>query len=322
MKYPYISTNKCKNCGGEITIKRKRDINKEFCGTGCVGKFFKTKEKEYTNCLNCNKQFVKSSNTKNLYCSIECSNNSKRVEHIRNCEKCGKIFTCNNIAIIKRGNAIFCSHTCSSRKYNFNQNYFDNIDTPNKAYILGFLFADGNVNKKQTEMTIKLHNRDINLLEKIKLEMKSEHPIKKIIQKNKEDQVSFRISSIYLCKKLISHGVVPNKTFIIEFPELKEDLVRHFIRGYFDGDGCIHKIKNRNSFKVTIFTASKSFIKSLTEIMLKNNMKVLTYKHSNGFSMCLNKKEDINNFYNLIYQDAEIFLLRKKNKFPINNEGI
>ena len=46
-KYPYISETKCKNCSGEIIIKRSRDKNNIFCGSGCVGKYLKTKPKEY-----------------------------------------------------------------------------------------------------------------------------------------------------------------------------------------------------------------------------------------------------------------------------------
>ena len=316
MKYPYISENKCKNCQGEILIKRSRDKHKEFCGTACVGKFLHTKEKELVNCNFCDKEFIKTSKTKNLFCSKNCANKNRIVEHERICEKCGERFICHNIAEINRGRARFCSNSCAARKYNFDENYFDNIDTPNKAYILGFLYSDGCVSKKGTEMIIKLHNKDKNLLNQIKEEMKSEHPIKSVIQATREEQVSFRVSSINLCKKLISHGVFPAKTFIIEFPKLEDSLINHFIRGYFDGDGCISKVKNRNSYRVTIFTASKNFMLSFKEIMLKNKIEMQIYERNNGFTMCFSKKELINNFYNFIYASADIFLERKKIKFP------
>jgi hypothetical protein len=314
-KYPYISEKSCKNCNGPILVKRNRDVKNEFCGSACVGKFLHTKEKELTNCNFCKKEFTKTSRTKNLFCSKQCANSSRIVEHKRTCERCGKNFVCHNIADINRGKAKFCSVSCSTRKYSFDENYFNNIDTPNKAYILGFLYSDGCVSKKETEMIIKLHNKDKNILEKIKVEMKSEHPIKSIIQPNRDEQVRFSISSIDLCKKLISHGVVPAKTFIIEFPNLKNELVRHFIRGYFDGDGCISKIKNKNSYRITIFTASKNFMLSLTNVMTQNNINTSVYNRNNGFAICFGKQESIDNFYNFIYTDAEIYLERKKNKF-------
>lgn len=314
-KYPYLSEKICKNCGGNILIKRSRDINKEFCGTGCVGKYLHMKEKQFTNCKYCGKEFIKTSKTKNLFCSKNCSNKSKIVEYKRVCERCGKEFISHNIAEINRGGNRFCSVKCSTRKYNFNENYFNEIDTGNKAYILGFLYADGCISKKKTEMIIKLQNKDKVLLESIKLEMESEHPVKDLTLKNRY-QACFRISSMYMCEKLISHGVAPCKTFTIKFPELKKDLINHFIRGYFDGDGCIYKIKNRNSYAITIFTASKDFMESFKEIMLLNGIIISVYERDNGYAIFFSKKELVDKFYDFIYKDAGIYLERKKNKFP------
>lgn len=65
-KYPYISDNKCKNCNGDILIKRSRDKSNIFCSTKCVGKYCNTKEKEIVYCKLCNKGFVKTSKTKNI----------------------------------------------------------------------------------------------------------------------------------------------------------------------------------------------------------------------------------------------------------------
>jgi hypothetical protein len=96
-KYPFTSEKKCKNCGNFIIIKRNRDLYNEFCGSACVGKFIHTKEKELTNCNFCNKEFIKTSNTKNLFCSKICANKSRIVEHKRICETCGENFINHNI---------------------------------------------------------------------------------------------------------------------------------------------------------------------------------------------------------------------------------
>jgi DNA-binding transcriptional regulator WhiA len=315
-KYPYISDNKCKNCNGDILIKRSRDKSNIFCSTKCVGKYCNTKEKEIVNCKLCNKGFVKTSKTKNIYCSIDCSNKSKKKIYNRYCKRCNKEFTCNNKAEIERGGSLYCSVSCSNRIYNFDHNYFTKIDTPNKAYILGFLYADGCINKKQTEMIIKIHNSDIEILNIIKKEMKSEHPIKIIKQKDREDQVRFGISSIKLCKDLSMFGLFPSKTFNIEFPKIIDNLNRHFIRGYFDGDGSISKIKNRNSYTVTIFTASEMFMKSLRQILYDNKIETNLYKRNNGYAIQFSRRELVDRFFHFIYQDADIFLKRKKYKFP------
>lgn len=316
-KYPYISEKKCKNCSCEIIIKRSRDKNNLFCGSGCVGKYLKTKPKEYVSCNYCKNEFIKSSKSKNLFCSVSCSNKSKVVEYIRFCEKCNKKFIVNNIAEINRGGNRFCSVSCSSRRYNFDENYFDTIDTQNKAYVLGLLYSDGCISKKKTEMIIKLHNKDKIILEEIKEDMKSEHPIKSIIQKNREEQFSFRVSSIKLCKQLISLGVTPNKTLTIKFPELDREYIRHFIRGYFDGDGCISKVKNSNSYIVTIFTASKDFKNSFIEYIEKEiGITTNVYERNNGYAMCFYKKVFILKLYEYFYIDSTMFLDRKKVKFP------
>jgi hypothetical protein len=315
--YPYLSDNRCKNCGGTILIKRSRDKNKEFCGTACVGKYLKSKNKEYVNCNFCGKKFIKTSKTKNLFCSKNCSNKNRIVFHKRICERCGKEFICHNKAEINRGRARFCSLSCSNRIYNFDENYFDFINSPNKAYILGFLYADGCISKKKTEMIIKLHNKDKCLLEKIKLEMKSEHPIKVVKQVNRDNQVKFSISSKKLCENLSAHGLLPNKTFTIEFPKIDENLVRHFVRGYFDGDGCISKVDKRKSFTVTIFTASENFMISLVDFLSKNEIETKVNKRNSGFAIYFGKKELINRFYKLIYDESDIQLDRKKEKFPI-----
>ncbi|MFM2394471.1 MAG: hypothetical protein RLZZ546_2453, partial [Bacteroidota bacterium] len=119
-EYPKILSNKCKCCNGDIIAKRSRDLIKEFCSTGCVGKFHHTKDKEYVECNYCKKEFLKTTKTKNLYCSHNCYSKSKIVEHKLNCLNCDKEFISHNIANIKRGHHKFCSVDCKDfyqRKY-------------------------------------------------------------------------------------------------------------------------------------------------------------------------------------------------------------
>lgn len=71
-KYPYISENKCLCCNGEITIKRSRDVNNKYCSSGCVGKHLHKKIKEIAICQNCNREFEKRYNNKNIFCCRTC----------------------------------------------------------------------------------------------------------------------------------------------------------------------------------------------------------------------------------------------------------
>ena len=311
-KYPFLSEKKCQNCQSNILIKRSRDYNNRFCSSSCVGKFRKINE--YVNCKYCDTLFLKSSKTKNIFCSKSCSNKSRIKEYIRICESCGARFIIHNIAEISRGGGRFCSHSCASRKYSLNQDYFKEINTEEKAYILGFIYADGCVSKKGYELIIKLNNKDRILLEKIRNEMDSNQPINYVKNKN---QSILRISSKKICLDLLNNGVMPAKTFKIEFPSLNLNLVRHFIRGYFDGDGCITKIKNRNSFNIVIFTASENFMSKMVNILDKYGIKNGVYKRDSGYAIQFSKKDSVIKFGKLIYEDSNIYLERKKEKFPV-----
>lgn len=127
------------------------------------------------------------------------------------------------------------------RKYNLNEEYFDCIDTPNKAYILGLMCADGcNYPPKHTAF-ISLQESDKNLLEKIRKEMDSNQPLRIIDQSSRNhnnytynNMCTYNMHSTHICDSLTKLGVVKNKSLILEFPNIPETLYSHFIRGYFD----------------------------------------------------------------------------------------
>lgn len=312
--YPYISDSKCKNCQGKITIKRSRDKNNEFCSTSCVGKFRK-KSDEFTSCKFCGKEFKKTNKSKNIFCSKICSNKNKKVCYERTCKRCGKEFTSNNIANIKRGKDIYCSISCSSRKYKIDENFFNRIDNQVKAYVLGFIYSDGCLSKNGSEIIIKLHHKDFDILQRIKKEMASDHPINEL-NSYKNRQVSFRFSSKLIYQDLIKLGLKPAKTFIIEFPQIENNLIRHFIRGYFDGDGCLSKIgKNKKLNLYNIFTASGKFKDSLCEILNFENIEYKVYERDSGFSINIGKKESTQRFHEYIYTNSEIHMNRKYEKY-------
>mgnify|MGYP002625860766 CR=1 FL=1 len=69
---------------------------------------------------------------------------------------------------------------------------------------------------------------------------------------NWQDQYIFSVSSPKMKVDLIRLGAIPNKSLILEFPkDIPNDLIRHFVRGYFDGDGCISKNEDRCSLVST-----------------------------------------------------------------------
>lgn len=155
------------------------------------------------------------------------------------------------------------------RKYQLDECYFDEIDTPNKAYILGFLCADGTNNRDKGTVSMTLEEGDFDILEKIRKEIKSERELEFLDYSNKHDfgytyknQYRLLLFSSHICDSLINLGVVPNKSLILEFPEIKEDLLHHFIRGVFDGDGSVYQGKIKTQFTLTI-TSTDSFCNTL-----------------------------------------------------------
>lgn len=212
------------------------------------------------------------------------------------------------------------------KRKKYNENYFEQIDNENKAYWLGFIYADGYVRKKlhSAQFKLKLSKNDKSHIEALKMEMESsneiEDGIEYFIKNNKQYESRYSMINIYsvkLVNDLINVGCFENKTQKIRLPHLNPNLMYHFIRGYFDGDGCIYKVKNRpNSFVITI-VSNDVFIIELQNFL---NMGKI-YKYQNYSILNISKINEVKNFRDLIYKNASIFLKRKKEKFDkINNE--
>ena len=120
------------------------------------------------------------------------------------------------------------------RKYEVNENYFNVIDTHEKAYILGFIYADGYNREDLLELVQNKSRLDI--LIKIRTALSSTHLIKKYTP----DKYTLNIGSRKLCKDLTKHGAFRDKSLTLKFPNTIEDkFMSSFILGYFDGDGCV-----------------------------------------------------------------------------------
>lgn len=139
------------------------------------------------------------------------------------------------------------SNKINSRKFNVNHNYFENIDTHEKAYWLGFIYTDGYITNTQNskKFGVALSKKDIKHLEKLNNCLNSTYPIHTYMQKNGQgfkidnEYCRLLISSDKIYDDLIKHGVYEHKTNILEKPNIREEFYPSFILGYFDGDGSI-----------------------------------------------------------------------------------
>ena len=133
--------------------------------------------------------------------------------------------------------------TKNFRLYEIDEDYFNLIDSKDKAYFLGLLYADGYVNKEG--FFLSLCETDLPILETFKKYLKYSGNIKTKNTKNSKHctQKQLNIYSSKMAEKLTQLGCFQNKSLTITFPTfLTEEMIPHFIRGYFDGDGSIYMI--------------------------------------------------------------------------------
>lgn len=207
----------------------------------------------------------------------------------------------------------------SSRKYQCDFRFFEKIDTEEKAYWLGFLYADGYVRIRKYGSEIKLKIKDKEHLRKFNKSLKSNYPVTRVKNSNCW-QVC--ISSSKMVKDLIDKGCIQKKSLILTFPS--EDIVdktlqKHFIRGYFDGDGCISFNIDKPNKSLTILGTFK-FLDGIKKILTKNkiNVKIRKRIECNIYELSSYRYDDILKIGEFLgYQDCNISLERKKDKFEI-----
>lgn len=127
-----------------------------------------------------------------------------------------------------------------SRTYPINQYYFDNIDCEEKAYFLGFLYADGCNHKNNTKISMFLKEEDKNILIKLNNLLQPTKPLTYRKAGIGTAQYGIQISNKRVSDNLNILGCIPNKTFTLDFPnnnQVPNSFLMIFIRGYFDGDG-------------------------------------------------------------------------------------
>ena len=219
-------------------------------------------------------------------------------------------------------------------KNSFNQDFFENIDTEEKAYFLGLLFADGYILCGRKEdgrvesdaFGISLQEQDIDILKKLKTALNATHPINIY-----ENSGSWAKKGTYygriICysqkavNDLYAKGMKKHKTFDMQFPteeQVPHNLLHHFIRGYVDGDGSIGAQKNRNKHWFTTM-GTKEFLTGMqhffgTDVKLGQRY---PERENNNYELryCGNRQIDF--FLDILYRDATIYMDRKYKTYQL-----
>lgn len=223
--------------------------------------------------------------------------------------------------------------------YEVNQDFFKIIDTQEKAYVLGFLYADGcnHIYDDRRYISVCQLEQDIDILDKIRkaIEYTNPHYVKEIQKSNQKVKYRMQISNSTISKDLENLGMVANKSLVLTFPTfISKELMPHFIRGYFDGDGCVWEGKPKidskgryiHNVKFT-FTGNFEFINSLQDYLISelgfrktklNFSKAKNPNNNTSANVCTMEysgKKQLEKFYNFLYQDSIIYGNRKKEKF-------
>lgn len=152
--------------------------------------------------------------------------------------------------------------------YKINEKYFENIDSYEKAYYLGFIAADGCIHVrpgKSYRLLIKIKSNDIDLLKSFSDSIEYEGPIR-IVNEPKCISSVLEIGRKKIVNDLINLGIIPKKSITLKFPIIEYKYISSFIRGIFDGDGCISCSMNKGKYYnyIICIAGSDDIIKNIS----------------------------------------------------------
>jgi hypothetical protein len=220
---------------------------------------------------------------------------------------------------LKKEGVLIRTPTERTIKHSLDSSIFDTIDSHEKAYWLGMLYADGGLVKNNTSFTIglTLHRSDRYHLENFKAFLKSSHPIND--RKDKEAS-SVNIGSLKLCKALMDKGISLRKSLVIQYPNwLKDEFVNSFVLGVFDGDGSIwHRKRKRYLTEQCSFSivGSKELLEGISNAIEKHlGIKSSVRPTGTIFRIVIDGNTQLLKLSKWLYKDQKQFLVRKREIF-------
>lgn len=214
------------------------------------------------------------------------------------------------------------SHCGNNRKNKIDLNFFKNINSKNKAYILGLIISDGYVDD-YTKLTFT--SKDIELIELLKRELKSEHKLAKYdIFDKRTNKIYTRYSIQIASKEIITDlnklGIYSNKSFDCTMPNIPHEHFWHFVRGVFDGDGSINKEKKKKEGALCFSIIGSENLLSVLKNKLNayglsnTKLEITKYKSENGNIAKIHyySYHDLNIINKHMYEDSENLKLTRK----------
>lgn len=234
------------------------------------------------------------------------------------------------------------THHQSNRR--IRHEFFKYIDTEVQAYLLGFYTADGSIDEKRKTFRVELAIKDKDQIYMIKDIISPDAriyqnppkdfmgPRGKIVHTN--GSIGVDITSADLCRDLVDWGIGYGKTYKeIHIPTIEPKLIRHFIRGFFDGDGTVSGSicrekgkKDRFRYYVSMVSKKSSLLLDIQKFFAENNIKInLNYiKRDDMYKLVTTSKKEVEKIYHLLYNDSYFYLQRKYEKLNhyVNTEDL
>lgn len=223
-----------------------------------------------------------------------------------------KRFGCSEQTVRSRRHADGIFRSRIRRRYRLDETFFEKIDTEQKAYVLGFLSADGTISNHGRSVILMLHAKDEHILRDIRKAMGSNAKIftrEKIpAHPNRGPYKFIYFGSQKLVADLALHGVAQRKSLTLRYPTtVRKAVERHYLRGLLDGDGTIRD----NSFA---FLATEEMIDRIVDVVETCTGIRLTKTRADKLWTavgCRGSKRVLH----WLYRDATIFLKRKHRRF-------
>ena len=198
------------------------------------------------------------------------------------------------------------------RRYVINEEYFSRIDSFDKSYFLGLIWADGTVSNNLLQLSFK--EPDKSLLEKFNYYTESSYPIHTYKHKNKNHANScmLKVTSKPMCQDLKNYGIIPRKTYGTSEPVMPAKYGSHFLRGLIDGDG--HISSRYNAIKVTNTEVTCNWICKFLQKEIGIKGSIRKENHAHAYVWYIGGRQQCKSLINFLYTDSEgLYLPRKYN---------
>ena len=335
---PHISKGLCKSCYDKDIEKRHKD-NERIPNYGGSSKLL-TAEYLAENYTKQNKSL--SDIAKETNCSRQYVHKKLKEHYIplRSKSAARDLALTKDKLKFERLNDDGTSSFVSLKKVNVNENFFSSW-SPAMAYVLGVIFTDGNLNpgrirepwrskSSSTMPMISIAQKEPELLEKVLKLMDCDAKLyfskERIYGKIKAGALyQFNISKEKLYDDIVNLGLTPNKSLTMQFPNIPDEFVRHFIRGCWDGDGSVYIEKKSKKICANFVSGSRDFLEAIVGNLVKGGLPDRTiHRHNHTKTSCYFRFTgfQVPMLYHYLYDNVpeKEYLERKYNLFRLSLE--